>query len=142
MRVRARCAWTWITTFAPEDFRFSLRRPEEAPIPLSDASRRAVQAFRALLEERLGGRNARVDAQKAPTPKDVAPGDTNLDGKTIDEKILAEEIYRICTEAGVDPKQFFVDMYRILIGKDRGPRLAGFILTIGKERVLPLLSVY
>ena len=145
MRVRARCAWTWITTFAPEDFRFSLRRPEEAPIPLSDASRRAVQAFRALLEKRLGGRDAPVEGQTAGASKEAllhknipkVPTETILD-----EKTLAEEIYRICSETGVDPKQFFVDMYRILIGKDRGPRLAGFILTIGRERVLPLLSGY
>jgi len=145
MRVRARCAWTWITTFAPEDFRFSLRRPEEAPIPLSDASRRAVQAFRALLEERLGGRDAPVEGQTAGASKEAllhknipkVPTETILD-----EKTLAEEIYRICSETGVDPKQFFVDMYRILIGKDRGPRLAGFILTIGRERVLPLLAGY
>ena len=137
MRVRARCAWTWITSFAPEDFRFSLRKPEEAPIPLSAESRGAVQAFRVLLEERLGERDAPVEAQRATAPKKTIP-----EGKILDEKTLAEEIYRICSEAGVDPKQFFVDMYRILIGKDRGPRLSGFILTIGKDRVLPLLARY
>jgi lysyl-tRNA synthetase class I len=30
----------------------------------------------------------------------------------------------------------------ILIGKDKGPRLAGFIITAGREKILPLLEKY
>ncbi len=115
MEVRARCAWTWITTFAPEDFRFSLRAPSDPPVPLSDESRNALHALYALLLERF---------------------------ETLDERSLSEGIYEVCQKTGADPKQFFTDVYRVLINKDRGPRLAGFILTVGKERILPILEGY
>jgi lysyl-tRNA synthetase class 1 len=33
-------------------------------------------------------------------------------------------------------------MYRVLIGKEKGPRLAGFMQTIGQDRVLRILRNY
>ena len=63
-----------------------------------------------------------------------------LDGH--DEKSLAEAIYRVAGEAGLDAKQLFKVVYRALIEKDQGPRLAGFLLILGRERVLELLRPY
>ena len=60
----------------------------------------------------------------------------------LDERSLAEVIYRISDETGVDRKRFFVIMYQALIGKERGPRLAGFLVTIGAERVNGILSAH
>jgi lysyl-tRNA synthetase class 1 len=42
----------------------------------------------------------------------------------------------------MEPKEMFTLMYRLLIGKKKGPRLAGFILTAGKERIVSLLKEY
>ena len=57
-----------------------------------------------------------------------------------DENTLFEEFYRICTETGIANKKFFSAAYRVLIGKEKGPKLASFIVQIGKERVLGLLD--
>ena len=42
----------------------------------------------------------------------------------------------------MEPKEFFKLQYQVLVGKEMGPRLAGFLLTIGKERALDLLTGY
>ena len=115
LRIRARCAWNWITTHAPEDFRFSLRDPGEAPVELSDAERAAVVRLRGTVSAELA---------------------------EIDEKILAEKIYQAAQDNGIDPKDFFTIMYRILLGKEKGPRLAGFLKILGTERVISLLQPY
>jgi len=36
----------------------------------------------------------------------------------------------------------FKAAYQALIGKDQGPRLAGFLKTLGKDKVLEILSAY
>lgn len=113
--VRARCAWNWITKFAPEDFRYTLRAPGTAPVALTEPERKAVSLLFEELSVRFAGH---------------------------DEKSLSEAIYRIAGEAGLDAKEFFTAMYRVLVGKERGPRLSGFLLTIGRDRVLEILSEY
>lgn len=114
-RVRARCAWNWISTYAPEDFRFSLRSPEDGAIEIPREMRNVVVALR----ERLA---AEYDDR--------------------DEKGIQELVYEVSRGQGQEPKMFFPVMYRILVGKEKGPRLGGFIKTIGKERVLRLLEPY
>ncbi len=52
---------------------------------------------------------------------------------------LHEEIYILCKNDGIAPPEFFKTAYRVLINKERGPRLAAFILAIGKEKVAGLL---
>ncbi len=112
--VRSRCAWNWITQFAPEDFRFSLRGAGDPPAELTGTERKAVTLLVSAVEN-LG---------------------------RYDEKTLSEELYRIAESAGMDPKDLFVTVYRVLIGKERGPRLAQFILTAGAEKILPILRRY
>lgn len=60
--------------------------------------------------------------------------------KDYDEKELFNEFYNILKETGIEPPEFFKAAYKLLIGKEKGPKLAGFILAIGKERVLELLE--
>ncbi len=115
LRDRARCGWNWITTFAPGDFRFSLKNPAKPMERLSEAELTAVRKLRQEIEENFG---------------------------THDEKSLGEAIYAIAGDAGVEPKDLFRAVYRVLIGKDRGPRLAGFILTTGRDRILDILKPY
>ena len=109
---RARCAWHWITTHAPEGFRFRLRDPGAPPAPVSPPVAAAV----ADLRERLASRE----------PPDA--------------KALHQSIYDVAAAHGMEARELFAELYRILIDKDRGPRLAEFILTIGLSRIDALLA--
>ena len=115
VRSRAACAWNWITGFAPDSFRWALRAPGSAPI---DATPREREALRTLREEVVD----RLDA--------------------FDEKSLSEAIYAVAAASEIEPKEFFRVVYRALIEQEAGPRLAGFLLTVGKERVGKLLAGY
>ncbi len=115
VRGRATCAWRWVTRYAPDSFRFSLRPPGAPPVAVTERERRAIAALRREIEEKL---------------------------ESHDEKSLAEAIYALAAEVGVEPRDFFKLIYRVLIDQEMGPRLASFLLTIGKERVLELLGAY
>ncbi len=112
---RAACGWNWIRTYAPEDFRFSLRPADDDPVEMTDEVRRAVHALRAEIRDNFPDH---------------------------DERTLGDAIYRAAETGGTDPKELFSAMYRALIGKEKGPRLAGFIITIGREHVLSVLDRY
>ena len=45
-------------------------------------------------------------------------------------------------QAGVENAVLFTATYLALIGKEKGPKLAGFMNTIGKDRVVEILSRY
>jgi len=115
VRRRAQCAWYWITECAPEDFRFSLRQPGERAA-LSESE---VEALRVLREDVV----AKLEAYGS-------------------ENEVAEAIFAVAQRCGIEPKQLFRASYQTLIGKDQGPRLAGFLHTIGKEKVLAILGQY
>ena len=57
------------------------------------------------------------------------------------DKELHEEIYVLCKNNDFPTGDFFKLAYRVLINKERGPRLASFILEIGREKVAELLKV-
>ena len=56
------------------------------------------------------------------------------------DKELHEEIYILVKNNDFPPGDFFKLAYRVLINKDKGPRLASFILEIGKEKVAKLFK--
>lgn len=115
-RQRAACAWNWIQEFAPEDFRFSVVDPEsDAPEELSDNERAAVVALAELVRNGFGD---------------------------MTEKDVQNAIYEIARDAGIEPKSFFPVLYRVLVGKEKGPRLGGFLITLGSERVAKILGRY
>ena len=114
LRTRCRCAWTWITTFSPEDFRFSVATADSPKQDLDDDGVKAVKALCAKVQ--------------------------SWDGK--DEKELSQLVYDAAAEAGVENTVLFTATYKALIGKEKGPKLAGFINTIGKDRVVEVLSKY
>ena len=114
---RAICAKYWIDECAPEDFRFKLKSSGEEPSSqLSAAEREAVAALR---------------------DKVIARVETFTDDKS-----CAEAIYRIAEEQNMEAKALFRTAYQALIGKDQGPRLANFLRSIGKERLLGILAGY
>ena len=59
-----------------------------------------------------------------------------------DEKSLGEAIYALAADCSMESKDFFRLVYRALIGQEAGPRLAGFLQTVGKERIAERLAGY
>lgn len=118
---RCECAWHWITECAPEDFRFSLR---------DDATSENIAETKELLSEQELLCLQTLYKTLVPTLN-----------KT-DEKPLSESLYALAKEAEIEPKALFTAMYRVLIGKDQGPRLANFIKIIGQTRLENILKSY
>ncbi len=112
---RAKCALFWVRRFAPEDYRFELARFDSAPVALDENERAAVRGVAELIDARF---------------------------EELDEKQLQQELYDLARELEIEPKAMFLAMYRVLIGKEKGPRLAGFLKTIGRERCLEILNQY
>jgi lysyl-tRNA synthetase class 1 len=115
LQTRARCAWNWITVYAPPEFRFHLRKAEDTLISTTKQERSAVSALYHELDTHFS---------------------------THDERSLAEFIYGLAHDCELEPKNLFKVLYRILINQEMGPRLAGFILTIGKQKIMALLKSY
>ena len=117
LRSRALCAKYWVEECAPEDFRFKLKSAGENPSPvLGERERAAVRSLRNKLI-------ARIETYT-------------------DDKSCAEAIYRVAEEEGMEGKELFKAAYQALIGKDQGPRLANFLRSISKERLLEILAAY
>ena len=118
LRTRAKCAWFWITVCAPEEFRFALNNPDAEDFKKAELSEAALNAIK------------RIYAEVLPEIE-----------KT-EEKPLAEALYAIAKDCGLEPKELFTAMYQALIGKDQGPRLASFMKIIGSERLSKILKSY
>jgi lysyl-tRNA synthetase, class I len=56
------------------------------------------------------------------------------------EEELFNGFYDICQKVGIKNTDFFKAAYRVIIGKERGPRLANFIISIGREKIIKLLE--
>ncbi|MBD3164073.1 lysine--tRNA ligase [Candidatus Woesearchaeota archaeon] len=113
VKSRLEYAKKWIRNFAPEQYKFELNEKADKRI-ISSLSENQKKALR-LLKERL-------------------------EKNDYDEQGLFNEFYRIKEEANTGTKEFFSAAYLALISKERGPKLAPFILQIGKERVIKLLE--
>jgi lysyl-tRNA synthetase class 1 len=115
-RQRARGAWNWVQEFAPDDFRFHVVDPTTAtPRTLSEQERQAVMELRTMIGNGIEG---------------------------LSDKEVQNGIYDVARSAGMEPKDLFATLYFILIEQERGPRLGGFLKTLGAERVLAILDRY
>ena len=56
------------------------------------------------------------------------------------EKQILDSCFEIAKKNGLKPPQFFKAAYLALIGKERGPRLAPFILALGREKAAKLFK--
>ena len=63
-----------------------------------------------------------------------------LNKKEWNEKELFNEFYEICKKVGIKNTDFFRAAYNVLLNKDRGPKLAPFILALGREKVSGLFG--
>ena len=50
-------------------------------------------------------------------------------------------LYDVANSFGKEPKALFTVLYKILINKEQGPRLAGFMKIIGKEKLMSLFDI-
>ena len=113
LEMRAVCAWNWIREGgAPDEFKFSLNSVEKLPS---------------------------VDSDFAPCitkiKEDIIPRINSLD-----EKAISTMLYDVANTFEKEPKALFTALYKLLISKEQGPRLAGFMKIIGKEKLQELFS--
>ena len=60
--------------------------------------------------------------------------------KDVSEEKLFNEFYEIINKNKIKGPEFFELSYRVIINKEKGPRLAGLILALGREKVRKLLE--
>jgi len=107
---RARCVWTWIEKYAPDDFCYRIR---EQPVTRElDADQRTV----------LGRLVSFLEQEPAP-----------------DEPQLAAHLKTLCEGTSLDLKKLSPLLYDLLIARDHGPRLSTLLFAMGPARALPLL---
>ncbi|MBQ9630888.1 MAG: lysine--tRNA ligase [Treponema sp.] len=112
LRRRCLCAWNWVTEYAPEEFRFALRL-DSSTAELNDAERKIVKGVKEKILPFV---------------------------ETDDEQSLSQKIYDVAVENEIKPKELFNIMYRVLINKTQGPRLASFMKIIGSEKLSTILE--
>ena len=57
-------------------------------------------------------------------------------------KNLQSKIFNIARTNQIEPKEFFILLYRMLLNADRGPRLGNYALDLGIERTCNILEKY
>ena len=85
-----------------------------------------------------------VNTSAQPVPENMQDLFTELAEKLVSKEWtddeLHEEMYVLCTNHSVQHKDFFKEAYKLIISKEKGPRLAAFILQVGRERVARLFK--
>lgn len=110
-RQRAACCWRWVDAWAPEEFRYRIRR---------EPVMRSVDAEQRLVLERL------VAVLRA--------------SPDLSEDELVPHMKTLCDDTALTLKTFCPLVYDLLIERDHGPKLTTLLTTIGGERALPLLE--
>jgi lysyl-tRNA synthetase, class I len=110
--LRAQCALNWLAKYAPQEYLFSININRK-DMELSDKELLFLKQLKEIL---------------------------NNEWETFTtDIILHDTIYKVIHSLELPPNEAFKIMYQALISKDKGPRLASFILNIGKDRVLSLI---
>ena len=101
----------WLKKYAPDELKFEVQKHVPKHIQLSEKEKEALHKIAELIKT-----------------------------KDYDEKSLFEEFYNISKELDLKPQDFFKAAYKVLLNKERGPKLAPFILALGKEKVAKLFE--
>ncbi|HDH99153.1 MAG TPA: lysine--tRNA ligase [bacterium] len=120
VRARLKRARNWLQRYNPEQGFSLLESPNQEY--LKKMSPKSIEQIRRLR-------------------KKIATG-----ARSVEE--LKKILYEIPKEPGLDPKKitlsqraFFKDIYNLLFGKDKGPRLATFLWLADREKILKLLDI-
>ncbi len=106
VKERLRFAKKWVEEFADERYKFELQK-KLPDIKLSSKQKKALHILAKRLKE-----------------------------KKWDEKTLFEEIYNISRdEVNIEPKELFKAAYLVLLNKEKGPKLAPFLLAVKKHAI-------
>ena len=57
-------------------------------------------------------------------------------------KELQTRVFAIARDNRIEPKEFFMLLYRVLINSDKGPRIGNYLLDLGIERTCNILKRY
>lgn len=106
---RVEKAREWVEKYAPDEQKFVLQK-ELSEMVLTDGQREAIRSVVKFVREK--------------NPK---------------EQELFNYFYEVMKQHGLRQSEFFTPFYRILLGKERGPRLASFLLALG-DKALRLLE--
>ncbi len=112
-RERANCALNWLELYAPEDFKFSIN--DKAPaMDIGTKEKEYLAQVSQMLTEK--GATFTTDQE------------------------LHEALYEIMHGLELKPGDVFPLCYGLLINKPKGPKLAGFMRTIGLDKVNELIK--
>jgi lysyl-tRNA synthetase, class I len=112
---RSERAVFWLENFAPEEFIFAINKAVRTDYELNGPTK----TFLGKLSEMIT---------------------TDWDSLETDKE-LHEKMYEVIHACEMDPKESFKAIYQLLINRDQGPKLAGFLRAIGKNRVLKLIKM-
>jgi lysyl-tRNA synthetase class 1 len=112
LKERFEAAKNWLELYAPEDMIFKIKT--EISIDNKELNQNIL--------------NAIYELREIITKKDIK-----------DSKELMSYFKEICEKNSIIPKDLFQTLYKIIIGKEKGPRLANLIIE-NKEKVLNLLN--
>jgi lysyl-tRNA synthetase class 1 len=96
----------WIEGFASENYKFQLQEQVAKKLKIGKKEKEALNLVAKKLKE-----------------------------QTWTDKELHDEFYAISEKLGLEPKDFFKAAYQVLINKEKGPRLASFVLAAGEKAV-------
>lgn len=110
---RVTCAKNWLEKHAPDDFKFRVLKSFNLDYydSLDQQGKDAVGKTYRVINEFQGA----------------------------DQEALAAHLYQVPKEMDMDVKEYFAVIYNMVIGKEKGPKLAPFLLDIGFDRVKKLL---
>ena len=109
---RAKRAVFWLENYAPEDFVFVLNKSRRDDIKMTDSQK----SFVAALHDAIKHENF------------------------ADDQTLQNKIGELIESHGLDSMETYKLLYQMLASRDKGPKLASFIRSIGNDRVLALLQ--
>ncbi len=109
---RANSAKFWLKNYAPDDFKFQLNS-ELLQLDCSDKQLEFLQELKQTLT-------------------------SSWESFTTDKE-LHQAIYAIINKLELTPGDVFPLLYKKLISQEKGPKMAGFIRTVGKDKVLRLI---
>ncbi len=109
-KIRAERVAVWLDKYAGEDMKFEVQKKIDGKFSKTEKS--ALVALKNILKEK----------------------------KYSEDKELFNKFYEICERVGLSNVEFFDVVYRVIIKKNKGPRLASLIRFIGQKKIIKLLD--
>jgi lysyl-tRNA synthetase, class I len=106
---RAEYARFWLSTYAPEQYRYELQETLPERVELSDAQKSALRALAAFFTESRTGEE------------------------------VHHRLHELKEEVPIAPKELFTALYRIFLNRDSGPKAGWFLSVLPREFVVSRL---